>query len=116
MTNISFYHIFCIFLIGNEIIIIPQGKFLTPKWCHSINNAKNSETKQNKTKHYLHKINKTPLKIHKYINKTCLKQNQTKLKKKIDLYTIYNTNCKKNTAIREDFTTFQSIIAKFRNG
>ena len=68
------------------------------------------------TKHYLHKINKTPLTIHKYINKTCLKQNQTKLKKNTDLYTIYNTNCKKNTAIREDFTTFQSIIAKFRNG
>ena len=68
------------------------------------------------TKHYLHKINKTPLKIHKYINKTCLKQNQTKLKKKSDLYTIYNTNCKKKTTIREDFTTFQSIIAKFRNG
>ena len=66
------------------------------------------------TKHYLHKINKTPLKIHEYIKKTCLKENQTKLKKISDLYTIYNTNCKKNTTIREDFTTFQSIIAKFR--
>ena len=113
MTNISFYHIFCISLNGNEIIIIPQGKFLAPKWCHSINNAKIVL----ETKHYLHKINKTPFKIHKYINKTCLKQNQTKLKKKTsDLYTIYNTNCKKNTTIREDFTTFQSIITKFRNG
>ena len=67
------------------------------------------------TKHYLHKINKIPLKIHKYINKTCFKTKSNKTEKKSDLYTIYNTNCKKNTAIREDFTTFQSIIAKFRN-
>ena len=112
MTNISFYHIFCISLFGKDIIMIPRGKFLAPKWCHSINNVKIVL----ETKHYLHKINKTPLKIHKYINKTGLKQNQTKLKKKSYLYTIYNTNCKKNTTIREDFTTFQSIIAKFRNG
>ena len=112
MINISLYHIFCISLIGNEIIIIPQGKFLAPKCYHSINKAKIVL----ETKYYLHKINKTPLKIHKYINKTCLKQNQTKLKKKSDLYTTYNRNCKKNTTIREGFTTFQSIIAKLKNG
>ena len=113
MNNISFYHIFCISLTGNVIIIIPQGEFLAPKWCHTINNAKIVL----ETKHYLHKINKPPVKIHKYVNKTYLKQNQTKLKKKKSyLYTIYNTNCKKNTTIRENFTTFQSIIAKFRKG
>ena len=36
--------------------------------------------------------------------------------KKPCLYTIYNTNCKKKTTIREVLTTVQSIIAKFRNG
>ena len=99
MTNINFYHIFCISLIGNGIIIIPQGKRLASKWCHSINNAKIVL----ETKHCLHKINKTPLNIHKYINKTCLKQNQTKLKKTLSVHYIYNTNCKKNTTIREDY-------------
>ena len=93
MTNISFYHIFCISLIGNEIIIIPQGKFLVPKSCHSINNAKIVL----ETKHYLHKINKTLLKIHKYINKTCLKENQTKLKKKNLICTLYITQTARKT-------------------
>ena len=92
MTNISFYHIFCISLTGNEIIIIPQGKFLAPKWCHRINNAKIVL----ETKYYLHKTNKTPLKIHKYINKTCLKQNQTKLKKKSYL-SLYITQTARKT-------------------
>ena len=48
------------------------------------------------TKHYLHKINKTPLKIHKYINKTCLKQNQTKLKKNL-ICTLYITQTARKT-------------------
>ena len=47
-------------------------------------------------KHYLHKTNKTPWKIHKYINKTCLKQNQTKLKKKSYL-SLYITQTARKT-------------------
>ena len=108
LCNISFYQIFYSSLIENGIIIIPRGKFLALKWYHSIYNTKKNL--------YLHKINKTPLNIYKYINKTCLKQNQTKLKKKSYLYPIYNTNCKKNTKFRWAFTSVQSIIAKFRNG
>ena len=47
-------------------------------------------------KHNLHKINKTPLKIRKYINKTCLKQNQTKLKKNL-ICTLYITQTARKT-------------------
>ena len=93
MSNISFYHIFCISLISNEIIIIPQGKFLAPKCYHSINKAKIVL----ETNHYLHKINKTPLKIHKYINKTCLKQNQNKTEKKILICTLHITETPRKT-------------------
>ena len=83
-----------------------KGKFLVPRWYHSINNIK--------IVIYLDKINKTPLNIYRYINKTCLKFK--KLKKKSYLYTTYNTNCRKNTTFRKVSTTVQSIIAKFKNG
>ena len=81
-----------IFGVDNGIIIIHQEKFLAPKWYYSINKTQ--------TNLYLHKINKTLLNIYKYINKTWLRQKQTKLKKRADLYTIYNTKCRKNTTFR----------------
>ena len=67
LYNISFYQISYSSLIDNDIIIIPGGNFLKPTGYHSINNTK--------IMLYLHKINKTPLNIYKYINKTCLKPN-----------------------------------------
>ena len=50
---------------NNAIIIIPQENRLVPKLYHSINNTKIVL----ETKHYLHKINKTPFNMYKYINK-----------------------------------------------
>ena len=47
-----------------------RGKFLVPTWYHSINNTK--------IVIYLDKINKTPLNIYRYINKTCLKLKKLK--------------------------------------
>ena len=67
LYNISFYQVFY----SSLIIIIPRENFLALKWYRSINN-----TKENL---YLHKINKTPLNIYKYINKTCLKRNPKKI-------------------------------------
>ena len=75
-----------------ELSLFLEKKFWCQNGTHSINNTKKEI--------YPHKIDKTLLNIYKYINKTCLKQNQTKLKKKNYVYTIYNTNCRKNTTFR----------------
>ena len=109
LRNTNFYQIFCSFICQEDSyysdILLPRGKFLAPKWYHGINNTK--------VVIYLDKINKSPLSIYRYINRTCLKQKNWK---KSYMYTIYNTNYRKNTTFRKAFTTVKSIIAKFRNG